>query len=157
MNVRIGLGFDSHPFQAGKPLKLGGVEIDFPLGLMGHSDGDVLLHAITDAILGALSEQDIGQLFPDTDLNWKDASSELFLKEAVRRMKERGYRVASLDCVLIADQPRIAPHKDRIRERLSSLLETSPERISLKGKSREGFCKEDGIACMCVVLLVHEG
>ncbi|RME08933.1 MAG: 2-C-methyl-D-erythritol 2,4-cyclodiphosphate synthase, partial [Aquificota bacterium] len=107
MNIRIGLGFDSHGFEEGKPLKLGGVRIEFPKGLKGHSDGDVLLHAITDAILGALGEPDIGQLFPDTDPRWKDADSVLFLQEALRRMKARGYRIVNLDCLFIADQPRI--------------------------------------------------
>lgn len=157
MNIRIGLGFDSHAFEKGKPLKLGGLEIDFPLGLKGHSDADVLLHAITDAILGALGEPDIGQLFSDKDPKWKGADSRLFLQEALKRMKDKGYRISNLDCVLIADQPKIAPHKDAIRKSLSELIRVPLEYISIKGKSREGFCKDDGIACFCTILLIHEG
>lgn len=157
MNIRIGLGFDSHQFEEGKPLRLGGVHIDFPMGLKGHSDGDVLLHSITDAILGALGEPDLGQLFSDRDQRWRGADSRLFLQEALRRMRGKGYRIVNLDCVLVADMPRIAPHKDAIRENLSGLLGVSPECLSIKGKSREGFCKEEGIACLCAVLLIHEG
>ncbi len=154
--MRVGLGFDSHEFEEGKPLLLGGVEIDFPYGLRGHSDGDALLHAITDALLGALGEPDIGELFKDTEEKWRGASSEIFLKEALRRVKEKGYRIINLDCVLIADKPKIAPYKGRIKENLSELLGIPRECISVKGKRREGFCSEDGIACMCVVLLGKE-
>ncbi len=155
--IRVGLGFDSHEFEEGKPLLLGGVKIDYPKGLKGHSDGDVLLHAITDALLGAVGEEDIGQLFPDTDEKWKGAGSEVFLKEALRRAKERGFRLINIDCVLITDEPKIAPYKQAIRKRLSELLGLAEENISLKGKRREGFCREEGIACLCVVLLSYEG
>ncbi len=155
--IRVGLGFDSHEFEEGKPLLLGGVKIDYPKGLKGHSDGDVLLHAITDALLGAVGEEDIGQLFPDTDEKWKGAGSEVFLKEALRRAKERGFRLINIDCVLITDEPKIAPYKQAIKKRLSELLELAEENISLKGKRREGFCREEGIACLCVVLLSYEG
>ncbi|NPA33119.1 MAG: 2-C-methyl-D-erythritol 2,4-cyclodiphosphate synthase [Aquificae bacterium] len=151
--IRVGFGFDSHPIEEGKKLFLGGVQIESPFGLKGHSDGDVILHALTDAILGALGEKDIGQLFPDTDEKLKGASSEIFLKEALRRAKEKGYEVVNLDCTLIADAPKIAPHKERIRENLSRLLGIPKERISIKGKRTEGFCKTEGIVCMCVVLL----
>ncbi len=153
MNLRIGLGFDSHEFEEGKPLYLGGVRIDFPHGLKGHSDGDVLLHAITDAILGALGEPDIGELFSDKDERWRGVRSEVFLEEALRRMRERGYEVVNLDCVLIADEPKISPHKEAVRENLSRLLGAPEDRISLKGKRREGFCEAKGMACICVVLL----
>ncbi len=154
--MRVGFGFDSHEFEEGKPLMLGGVRIESPYGLKGHSDGDVLLHAITDAILGALGAPDIGELFSDEDDRWKGAPSELFLEEAIKRMRERGYRLINLDCVLIADRPKIASHKDRIKKRLSELLGIEESRISLKGKRREGFCESEGIACMCVVLLGEE-
>ena len=153
MNLRIGLGFDSHEFEEGKPLYLGGVRIDFPHGLKGHSDGDVLLHAITDAILGALGEPDIGELFSDKDERWRGVRSEVFLEEALRRMRQRRYEVVNLDCVLIADEPKISPHKEAVRENLSRLLGVPEDRISLKGKRREGFCEAKGMACMCVVLL----
>ena len=153
LDLRVGLGFDSHEFEEGKPLKIGGVEIEFPLGLKGHSDGDVLLHAITDAILGALGEPDIGELFSDKDPQWKNADSILFLEEALRRMREQGYRIVNLDSVLIADKPKIAPHKERIRKSLATLLSVEEDRISVKGKRKEGFCSGEGIACECVVLL----
>ncbi|WP_457599936.1 2-C-methyl-D-erythritol 2,4-cyclodiphosphate synthase [Hydrogenivirga sp.] len=154
MPFRTGLGFDSHEFEEGKPLVIGGVEIDFPYGLKGHSDGDVLIHAITDAILGALGEPDIGELFSDRDERWRGAPSELFLREAVKRMRSRGYELVNLDCVIIADKPKIAPYKEDIRKRLSEILGVPANRISLKGKRREGFCEVDGMACMCTVLLV---
>ncbi|MCS7262475.1 MAG: 2-C-methyl-D-erythritol 2,4-cyclodiphosphate synthase [Aquificaceae bacterium] len=157
MKLRVGLGFDSHPFEKGKPLKLGGILIDFPMGLKGHSDGDALLHAVADALLGAVGEPDIGELFPDTDPRWKDVDSVLFLKEALRRVREKGYRLLNLDCVILADQPKIAPYKDSIRKSLSELLELPVECISVKGKRREGFCQEEGLACLCTLLLVHEG
>ncbi len=150
---RTGLGFDSHEFEEGKPLYIGGVRIDFPLGLRGHSDGDVLLHAVTDAILGALGEPDIGELFSDRDERWKGAPSELFLREALERMREKGYELINLDCVLIADKPKIAPYKGKIKGKLSELTGLPLERISIKGKRREGFCEVEGIACMCTVLL----
>jgi len=142
MELRIGLGFDSHEFAEGKKLVLGGVEIPFEYGLKGHSDGDALLHAITDAILGALGERDIGEIFKDTDLRWKGASSEVFLREALRLMEEKGFGIQNLDCVIIADKPKISPYKERIRERLSELLNIDKEKVSLKGKS------------MCVILLI---
>lgn len=151
--IRVGLGFDSHEFEKGKPLLLGGIEIDFPYGLKGHSDGDALLHAITDAILGALGEPDIGELFSDKDERWKDAPSRIFLEEALRRMKNKGYGIVNADCTIIANEPKIAPWKDKIRRSLSELLEIDEDRISVKGKRREGFTKENGIACLCVVLL----
>lgn len=153
MKLRVGTGFDSHGFEEGKPLYIGGVKIDFPLGLKGHSDGDVLLHAITDAILGAIGEPDIGELFSDKDERWKGASSEVFLREALERMRQKGFEIVNIDCVLIADRPKIALYKQRIRERLSEILGVPQEAVSLKGKRREGFCDLDGIACLCNVLL----
>ncbi|HAV40526.1 MAG TPA: 2-C-methyl-D-erythritol 2,4-cyclodiphosphate synthase [Aquificaceae bacterium] len=157
MKLRIGLGFDSHAFEEGKPLKLGGLLIDFPKGLRGHSDGDALLHAITDALLGAIGEPDIGELFSDKDPRWKGVSSEVFLNEALRRAKEKGYKILNIDCVIVADEPKIAPHKEAIKESLSRLLDLPKDSISIKGKSQEGFCKEEGLACFCTILLIHEG
>ncbi|RMH79801.1 MAG: 2-C-methyl-D-erythritol 2,4-cyclodiphosphate synthase [Acidobacteria bacterium] len=156
MNIRIGLGFDSHVFEEGKPLYIGGLRIEYPKGLKGHSDGDVLLHAITDAILGALGEPDIGQLFSDRDPRWRGASSEIFLKEALYRLKKRGYKVVNLDCTLVLDEPKIAPYKEAILENLSKLMDVSKDSISIKGKRREGFCMEEGVACFCVILIAHE-
>jgi len=150
---RIGFGFDSHDFEEGKPLVLGGVLIDFPKGLKGHSDGDVLLHALTDALLSAVGEEDIGQLFSDKDPRWKSAQSSLFLKSALEKVSKKGYVIVNVDCTLIADEPKIAPIKNRIIQNLSLLLGIEQERISVKGKTREGFCQSEGIACFCVVLL----
>ncbi|MFN3814373.1 MAG: 2-C-methyl-D-erythritol 2,4-cyclodiphosphate synthase [Aquificaceae bacterium] len=154
--LRVGFGFDSHEFEDGKSLYLGGVLIDHSKGLRGHSDSDVLLHAITDAILGALGEPDIGELFPNTDPTWKDQRSEVFLKEALRRMRDSGYKIINLDCAIITDAPKIFTIKEKIRKSLTVLLGVNEGSISLKGKTREGFCKEDGIVCMCVILLGHE-
>jgi len=150
---RIGFGFDSHSFEEGKPLMLGGVLVDFPKGLKGHSDGDVLLHALTDALLSAVGEEDIGQLFSDKDPRWKNAPSSLFLKSALERVAKKGYHILNVDCTILADEPKVAPIKERIIKNLSSLLGVEPSQVSVKGKTKEGFCKEDGIACFCVVLL----
>lgn len=154
MDLRIGFGFDSHEFTEDKKLVLGGVEIPFKYGLKGHSDGDALLHAITDAILGALGEKDIGEIFKDTDQKWKNAPSEIFLREALKIMKEKSFRILNVDCVIITDKPKIAPYKELIKDNLSKLLEIPKERISVKGKRKEGFCKENGLVCMCTLLLI---
>jgi len=153
MKLRIGLGFDSHQFEEGKPLFLGGVRIESPCGLKGHSDGDALLHALTDAVLGALGEPDIGSLFSDTEERWRNASSEIFLREALRRMRDRGYSLVNVDCVLVADRPRVADHRERIRENLSRLLGIPKENVSVKGKRREGLEAGEGLLCICTVLL----
>lgn len=153
---RIGFGFDSHPFdpEGDKPLKLGGVVISEELSLKGHSDADVLLHAITDAILGALSAHDIGELFPPSDPKWKNAPSEIFLKEALRLMEESGYRIGNIDCTIVCDKPKISPHKGRIIENLANLLKVDKERVNIKGKTTEGFCNIEGIAVFCNILLI---
>ena len=156
MMFRIGFGFDSHPFdpEGGKPLKLGGVIISEGLSLKGHSDADVLLHAITDAILGAIAAPDIGELFPPSDERWRDAPSEIFLREALRLMEEAGYRIGNIDCTIVCDRPKIAPHKGRIIENLAKLLKVDKGRVNLKGKTSEGFCNIEGIAVFCNTLLI---
>jgi len=154
--LRIGLGLDGHLFEEGKKLYLGGVEIPSPFGLKGHSDGDALLHALTDAILGAVGEADIGELFPDEDSSFKGAPSSLFLKEALKRMKEKGYRLINADCVVVADRPKISPYKEAIRENLAKLLGVEKERVNLKAKRREGIAQEEGLFCQCVVLLLSD-
>ncbi len=155
MEVRVGLGFDSHEFEEGKTLFLGGVKIEGHRGLKGHSDGDALLHAITDALLGAVGEGDIGEIFSDEDLRWKGASSRVFLEEALKRVREKGFEVVNVDCIIVADSPKISPIKGAIRERIASLMGISPERVSVKGKRREGFSREEGISCICTVLLMR--
>jgi 2-C-methyl-D-erythritol 2,4-cyclodiphosphate synthase len=151
---RIGLGFDSHPFgDCDKPLKLGGVVLSQELCLKGHSDADVLLHALTDALLGAIGEDDIGQFFPPNDPRYKNADSALFLKTALGLLQKKGFEIVNVDCVIICDKPKIAPHKEKIKKNLSHLLGISPDRVNLKGKTTEGFCSSEGITVICNVLV----
>jgi 2-C-methyl-D-erythritol 2,4-cyclodiphosphate synthase len=150
---RIGYGWDSHEFKAGVPLKIGGIDFDFPKGLGGHSDGDVLLHAITDALLGAVAEPDIGTLFSPSDPQWKGADSAVFLDEALQRTKAAGYEIANVDSTLILAQPKIGPQASRIREHLSSLLGISPDRIGIKAKTPEGIGTENAAIAHAAVLL----
>ncbi len=141
--LRIGHGYDLHrleplaPEGQGKPLVLAGIPIDSPRGPVGHSDGDALLHAATDAILGALALPDIGQLFPDTDPAWLDAPSRRFLEEAARRAADAGYALANLDCTIICQSPKISPIKGRLREAMAEMLGVGTERINVKGKTHE--------------------
>ena len=121
--MRIGYGWDSHEFKRGIPLKIGGITLEHPKGLGGHSDGDVLLHAITDALLGAIAGPDIGALFPPSDPQWKGADSVVFLKEALRRVSEAGYTVVNLDSTLILLMPKIGPHAAAIREHVAELMD----------------------------------
>ena len=135
---------------------LGGVHIPSKVGLLGHSDADVLLHALTDALLGALALPDIGTLFPDTDTKWKDASSGLMLKDAYRRVRAKGFRLVNADCVLVCDQPKLQPHYAAIRESMASLLAVPIDRIGLNAKTTEGALlalKRKSIAAMAVVLV----
>src|SRR5215471_11076052 len=120
--MRIGFGWDSHEFKAGIPLKIGGVTVSHPKGLGGHSDGDVLLHALTDALLGAVAAPDIGSLFPPSDPQWKGADSAVFLREALKRVSTAGYRIANVDSTLILAAPKIGPHAKTIRENVARLL-----------------------------------
>jgi 2-C-methyl-D-erythritol 2,4-cyclodiphosphate synthase len=151
--MRIGYGWDSHEFKRGVPLKIGGVEIEHPEGLGGHSDGDVLLHAITDALLGAVAGPDIGTLFSPTDARWKGADSALFLNEALRRIRAAGYTIANLDSVLILAQPKIGPHTAGIRRKLSDLLGISADRIGVKAKTPEGMGTDNAAIAHAAVLL----
>jgi len=154
--VRVGIGFDAHRFSEGRALVLGGVSIPHDKGLLGHSDADVLTHALMDAILGALHEGDIGKLFPDSDPALAGISSFTLLSGVVSLMKKRGYEIGNADLTLVAERPRIAPYSAEIEKRLASLLETEPERISLKATTTErlGFTgREEGIAAEAIVLL----
>jgi 2-C-methyl-D-erythritol 2,4-cyclodiphosphate synthase len=136
---RTGIGIDAHRLVPGRPLVLGGVRIDYPRGLEGHSDGDALLHALTDALLGSVAAPDIGALFPPGDPKWKDADSALFLERAVRIVAERGYAVSSVDVVVVAEAPKLAPYLPSIRERLSKLLGIDPGAIGLKATTTDGL------------------
>ena len=136
--VRIGLGYDLHRFVAGRPLLLGGVSIPHHQGLAGHSDADAVAHAVTDAVLGAASLGDIGQLFPDTDPRWSGADSLMMLREAVARVHAAGYRVGNVDVTVIAQAPKIGPHRAAIAARMADVLQIDPAAVSVKGKTNEG-------------------
>src|SRR5580658_2306486 len=151
--TRIGFGWDSHEFQAGIPLKIGGVTLDHPKGLGGHSDGDVLLHAVTDALLGAIAAPDIGALFPPSDAKWKGADSVIFLREALKRVRDAGYGVANLDASLILAAPKIGPHAAEIRKHVAELLGVDHDCVGLKAKTPEGLNLEDAALAHVVVLL----
>ncbi len=151
--TRIGFGWDSHAFKPGIPLLIGGVKLDYDKGLGGHSDGDVLLHAITDALLGAIAGPDIGTLFPPSDPQWKGADSAVFLQEAMRRVAAAGYGIANLDSTLILNAPKIGPHAATIRTRLAKLLSIPEDCVGLKAKTPEGLNHDNAAMAHAVVLL----
>ena len=151
--TRIGYGFDSHEFRAGIPLKIGGIELSHDKGLGGHSDGDVLLHAITDALLGAIAAPDIGALFPPSDPKWKGADSVIFLREAMKRVRDAGYSLANIDASLILAAPKIGPHAAVIRTRVAELLSLKIDCVGLKAKTPEGLNLENAAIAHVVVLL----
>ena len=134
---RGGIGYDSHRLVEGRKLILGGVVIPFEKGLAGHSDGDVVFHALTDALLGAAGLGDIGHFFPPSDARWKDADSAVYLKHAAGAVRERGYRIVNVDVVIVLEKPKLAPFRDRIRERIAALLDAEVDRISIKAKTAE--------------------
>ena len=137
METRVGLGHDIHRLAPGRKLILGGVEIPFDRGPVGHSDADVLLHAITDALLGAAGLGDIGEWFPNTDERWAGADSALLLSHALDAVRKQDWQVVNLDCTVWAEQPKLTPHKPAIRRRLAEILELPEERINVKAKSGE--------------------
>ena len=154
--MRIGLGFDAHPFAEGRPLRLGGVEIPHDRGLAGHSDGDVLLHAIADALLGAAGRGSLGEHFPDAAEEWRGADSSQLLRKVAVLAREAGSRLGNVDAVVIAEAPRLAPHAGVIRSRLAEILDVEPGRVSVRGTSSNGLGfagRGEGIAAFAVVLL----
>jgi len=151
--LRIGYGFDSHEFRPAIPLKIGGITLPHDKGLGGHSDGDVLLHAITDALLGALAAPDIGALFPPSDPRWKGADSVIFLQEALKRVRDAGYSVVNIDASLILAAPKIGPHSAAIRARVAELLGVHGDCVGLKAKTPEGLNLENAAIAHVVVLL----
>jgi 2-C-methyl-D-erythritol 2,4-cyclodiphosphate synthase len=151
--TRIGYGFDSHEFRHGVPLKIGGVTLQHDRGLAGHSDGDVLLHALTDALLGGVAAPDIGALFPPSDPKWKGADSVIFLREALKRVHDAGYRVGNVDASLILSAPKIGPHAVAIRTRVAELLGVHCECVGLKAKTPEGLNLDQAAVAHAVVLL----
>lgn len=154
--LRIGQGYDCHALVVGRPLVLGGVTIPHKMGLAGHSDADALLHAITDALLGAAAMGDIGGLFPDTDAQYAGADSRVLLRTAMSRVREAGYGVVNLDSTIIAQQPKMAPHISAMRQHIAEDLQIDVQRVNVKAKTNEklGYLgREEGIATEAVVLL----
>ncbi|RXT09136.1 2-C-methyl-D-erythritol 2,4-cyclodiphosphate synthase [Ammoniphilus sp. CFH 90114] len=153
---RIGQGFDVHQFAENRDLIIGGITIPYELGLLGHSDADVLLHAISDAVLGALGEGDIGKHFPDTDQAYKDADSKVLLQQVVAIMKKKGYKVINMDCTIIAQKPKMAPYIPEMNQLIASLLEVETDQVNVKATTTEklGFTgRGEGIAAQAAVLL----
>ncbi|HWL40754.1 MAG TPA: 2-C-methyl-D-erythritol 2,4-cyclodiphosphate synthase [Gemmatimonadaceae bacterium] len=157
-DCRVGIGYDSHRFAPGRPLILGGVRIESEVGLTGHSDADAVCHAITDAVLGAAGLGDIGDMFPDSDPSNKDRDSVVMLGAAVERIAASGYVVRNVDVTVIAESPRVGPHREQMRERLSEVLGVASSAVSIKGKTNEGMGwigRREGLACIAVATLVR--
>lgn len=158
MDFRIGQGYDVHALVPGRKLILGGVAIPHDKGLLGHSDADVLLHALTDALLGAAGLGDIGRMFPDNDEQWRGADSRVLLRGALAAVRAAGWRIGNVDCTVIAQAPRIAPYVAAMRENIAADLGVAPECVNVKGKTTErlGFAgRGEGIAAEAVALLVR--
>jgi 2-C-methyl-D-erythritol 2,4-cyclodiphosphate synthase len=151
--TRIGYGWDSHEFKRGIPLRIGGMTLPHPKGLGGHSDGDVLLHALTDALLGAVAAPDIGTLFSPSDPRWKGADSAVFLAEALKRVKTAGYAVVNVDSTLVLAAPKIGPHASALRAHIAELLGIPSECVGLKAKTPEGMGTDNAAIAHAVVLL----
>ncbi len=153
---RIGQGYDVHQLVVGRPLIIGGVTIPYEKGLLGHSDADVLLHVVADAVLGAIAEGDIGKHFPDTDHQFKNADSTLLLQQCWQLVKEKNYCLGNIDCTIIAEQPKMRPYIDQMRAVIANLLETSIDNVNVKATTTErlGFTgRGEGIAAQAVVIL----
>lgn len=156
--IRVGLGFDLHPFDEERPLVLGGVKFPGVAGLAGHSDGDVLCHAVADALLGAARLGDLGERFPDTD-EWRDASSLVILKEVARSLSGAGCSIGDVDATVITEQPRISPHRDRMIEAIADALGIPPERVSVKATTTDGLGvvgRGEGVAALAVALIERD-
>lgn len=159
LNFRTGFGFDVHAFAVGRKLILGGVEIPSEKGLEGHSDADVLLHAICDAMLGALALGDIGIHFPNSDEKWKGADSTILLRQVNELIQTKGYELGNLDCVLAMEKPKISPYVEKIRKRISEILDTDIDQISVKATTTEklGFVgRSEGVVSFATVLLIKK-
>jgi len=159
MNIRIGNGYDIHQLCEGRPLILGGVKIEHELGLLGHSDADVLTHAIMDAMLGALSLGDIGHYFPPTDPKWKGADSLVLLSQVNQLIQTQGWKIGNIDSVVVAERPKLKPHIKTMRDRLANVLALQPDQIGIKATTNEKLGpvgREEGISAYAVVLLVKE-
>lgn len=156
--MRIGHGYDVHKLVEGRKCVIGGVDIPSPLGLLGHSDADVLLHAVSDALLGSCAMGDIGHLFPDTDDRWKGADSLELLKEVVRRVNEKGYRVVNIDATILAQTPKMAPYISEMRKNIAAACNVNQDSVSVKATTEEGLGftgAKQGIAAHAVCLVDH--
>ncbi|MBC1382746.1 2-C-methyl-D-erythritol 2,4-cyclodiphosphate synthase [Listeria innocua] len=154
--IRIGQGYDVHKLDYDRELIIGGIKIPYEKGLLGHSDADVLLHAVTDAIIGAIGALDIGHFFPDTDMAYKDADSAELLAEIWRQVEAEGFKLGNLDATIIAEKPKMAPYVELMKLRIAELLHTEPSQVNVKATTTEklGFTgREEGIASLAVVLL----
>ena len=154
--MRVGIGHDTHRLGEGGPLVLGGLQLDYGVHAIGHSDADVLLHAITDALLGAASLGDIGELFPDTDPANKDRDSADMLQAAAEKVRTKGFSIVNLDCIIFAQKPKLSPHKLSIRERIAEILGVNSQDVGVKAKTGESvgpIGREEAISAQCVVLL----
>ena len=154
--MRVGSGHDTHRLEAGRPLVLAGVRIDHAKGLVGHSDADVVLHAVTDALLGAAGLGDIGEMFPDTDPQWRGANSAQFVTEALHRLHAGGWRAANIDVTIFAQEPKLTQHKPAMRANLARLLTLEPESVNIKAKTGEHvghIGRGEAIGCHAVVLI----
>ena len=157
--IRVGLGHDRHRLISGRPLILGGLQIEYEMGLDGHSDADVLLHAITDAILGAAGLGDIGEWFPNTDPQWANAASTIFLQRAVDEVRKRGWEISNLDCTIHAEKPKLSPYKRPIAAQVAKLVSIDEDRINVKAKTGEKvgpIGRHEAIDADAVVLLVRK-
>lgn len=152
---RIGYGWDSHEFNPGIPLKIGGIVLPYDQGLAGHSDGDVLLHALTDALLGAVAAGDIGSYFPPNDPQWKGADSAVFLREAMKQVTSRGYTVGNIDCTLVLAAPKIGPHAKALQDNVAKLLGIKADQVGIKAKTPEGMGTDHAAIAHVVVLLTE--
>jgi len=151
--IRVGIGYDVHRLKSGRKLILGGVEIPFEKGLDGHSDADVLMHAICDAVLGSIGLSDIGRLFPNTDPQWKNVPSKIFLQEAARRVNELGGNIINIDSTIIAEAPKISPYVESMKVNIATALGISPQQVGIKATTNEGLGfagRKEGIAAFAV-------
>jgi len=157
--TRVGLGYDSHRFVAGWPLVLGGVRVEHTAGLAGHSDADAVLHAVTDAVLGAIGAGDIGEHFSDSDPRWKGAASGAFVRHALELAREAGFIVGNCDVTILCEAPKLSPYKPAIKASIAALLEVDKERVSVKAKTNEAMGwigRREGLAALAVVMLEEE-
>jgi 2-C-methyl-D-erythritol 2,4-cyclodiphosphate synthase len=160
MTNRIGIGHDTHRLVPGGPLRLGGIDVPHSAHLQGHSDADVLLHAVTDALLGAIAERDIGDLFPDTAAENRGRDSADMLRLAWERVQQAGYHLQNLDCIVFAQRPKLGAYKQQIRQRLADMLGVAVEQVGLQAKTGEEvgpIGREEAVAAQCVVLLSRHG